>query len=277
MSRYLPAAIEIARAAGDLLMDHFGRTTATGKGGLDLVTEADLASEALIVTELRDRYPEHGVVAEESAPDAAGAGSPKERTWYVDPLDGTGNFSRSDPHFAVALGLVHDGLPVLGVVYNPARDQLFTAAPAEPDGEARCNGSTIQPAICAHSMETASLATDWPWDLALRQRTLTLLEMTASRVRQTKIRGCATLDLCDVALGRLDAYLHPGCMPWDLAAPIAVNRAVGQAILTCDRWWEVEPQPVVVAAPELLPKLRELTQIVVGKKLLRDWQGSGSL
>ena len=267
MSDFLPAAVAIARAAGDVLMQHFGTVGSQTKGGLDLVTEADLAAERLILHQLREQFPEHGVIAEESA--TATTTDPDAFTWYVDPLDGTGNFSRGDPHFAVSLGLVQQEQPVLGVVYNPARDEIFTAAPGEDDGQPRHNGVPIQPRPPASSLATATLASDWPWDLGLRQHTVRLLAATAPRVRQTKIRGCATLDLCDVARGMLDAYLHPGCKPWDLAGPLAVNRAIGNAVFTCPHWTVLESQPVVACAQSLQPQLQQLIDEVTDRPMRR--------
>ena len=271
LSNILPAAIDIARAAGAVLMEHFGHATRSGKGGLDLVTEADLASEALIVRQLHARFPEHRVVAEESASGDSTPVDGGELTWYVDPLDGTGNFSRSDAHFAVAIGLVHRDRPMLGVVYNPARDILFTAAEGEEGGEPRLNGTAIRRAAGADTLKSATIATDWPWELDLRQRTLSLLQAAAPGIRQTKIRGCATLDICDVARGFLDAYLHPGCMPWDLAGPLAINRAVGSTILTAERWRDVRSQPVMVAAPALAPLLGPLAA-ALSEKPLGMWE-----
>ena len=269
MSDYLPAAVAIARAAGDVLIRHFGTAGSKTKGGLDLVTEADLAAEKLILHQLRELFPDHEVIAEESA--TATATDPDAFTWYVDPLDGTGNFSRGDPHFAVSLGLVRQELPLLGVVYNPAREEIFTAAPGERDGQPRHNGVAIQPRPPASSLATATLATDWPWDLDLRQHTARLLAAAAPGVRQTKIRGCATLDLCDVARGTIDAYLHPGCKPWDLAGPLAVNRAVGTTVLTCPHWTTLESQPVVACAPSLQSHLQQLIDELTDRTM-RRWE-----
>ena len=94
-------------------------------------------------------------------------------------------FSR-DPHFAVALGLVQKGIPYLGVVYNPARDQLFSAAPQLPEGEARFNGQPIRTLSTSPTLGAASLGTDWPWDLDLRQHTAALLQHAAPHVRQNQ-------------------------------------------------------------------------------------------
>ena len=258
MPDILASAIRIARLAGDELMRYFGRVEASPKSGLDLLTEADLASEHLILSELRVEFPDHTFIAEESS------NSPPtgEWVWYIDPLDGTSNFSRCDPHFAVALGLVQRGKPYLGVVYNPAREQLFSAAPQLAGGEAFFNGRPIPTPSASPALSAASLGTDWPWDLGLRQHTAALLERAAPRVRQIKIRGCAALDLCDVALGILDAYLHPGCQAWDLAAPLAINAAVGTQLFSSDRLWGLSHQPIVACNPSLSQELEPLAALI---------------
>ncbi len=255
--------LEIAHRAGAELMRHYGHAQTTAKQDLDFLTQADLASEGLIVEKLAGNFPDHALVAEESG---AWAGQ-SEWVWYIDPLDGTSNFLRCDPHFAVALGLVRNGHPYLGVVYNPARDQLFSAAPRLPGGEARFNGRCIQPLPAAESLATASLGTDWPWSLDLRQHTLALLQHTVPRVRQIKIRGCAALDLCDVARGVLDAYLHPGCQPWDLAAAWVVNAAAGTALLGPERPWDLGNQPIAACAPSLVEEIQPLTRLLANQPL----------
>ncbi len=242
-------------------MRHFGRTQSTAKNGLDLLTEADLASERLILESLSAKFPTHTLVAEESGSTTRQS----EWTWHIDPLDGTSNFSRCDPHFAVALGLVRNGQPFLGVVYNPAKDQLFSAAPALSGGEARLNGIPIERLPAADSLATASLATDWPWSLDLRQHTLALLQDLAPRVRQIKIRGCAALDLCDVARGVLDGYLHPGCQSWDLAAAGVINSAVGTTLFGSDDLWSFsapQAQPVIACAPSLADEIHPLAALL---------------
>lgn len=263
MPDILARAIKIAHLAGAELMRYFGKVRATPKSGLDLLTEADLASERLILSKLQEEFPDHTYIAEES-PTSTPAG---EWVWYIDPLDGTSNFSRCDPHFAVALGLVQKGIPYLGVVYNPARDQLFSAAPQLPQGEARFNGQPIRTLSTSPTLGAASLGTDWPWDLDLRQRTAALLQHAAPHVRQIKIRGCAALDLCDVALGVLDAYLHPGCQAWDLAAPLAINAAVGIQLFSSDQLWGPSHQPIVACNPSLSRNIQPLAALIANRPL----------
>jgi len=245
-------------------MRHYGEVQTTPKSGLDLLTAADLASERLILGKLQEEFPAHTYVAEESSSTTTAAG---EWVWYIDPLDGTCNFSRCDPHFAVALGLVRNGRPYLGVVYNPARDQLFSAAPQLPGGEARLNGQLMQTRVASPTLAAASLGTDWPWSLELRRHTVALLEHAAPHVRQIKIRGCAVLDLCDVALGVLDAYLHPGCQAWDLAAALAINAAAGIKLFSSDPLWRLSPQPIAACVPSLTREIQPLAALISSQPL----------
>ena len=121
---YLETAVEIAREAGALLANYFERRVAFElKGDFDLVTEADRASEKLVVERLRTHFPSHGIVAEEGG----GHESPSEYRWFVDPLDGTTNFAHSFPMFNVTLGLEKAGEIIAGVIYDPIRQEMFTA------------------------------------------------------------------------------------------------------------------------------------------------------
>ncbi len=134
---YLESSIEIAREAGSLLAGYFERRVQFElKGEFDLVTEADRASERLILDRLRSRYPAHAVVAEESGSHAGAS----EYRWYVDPLDGTTNFAHGFPIFNVTLALERAGELIAGVIYDPTRDELFTA---EKGGGAFLNGRKI--------------------------------------------------------------------------------------------------------------------------------------
>src|SRR5271155_2102718 len=127
MSQFLEVAIETAREAGAILRHEFDRPKEISyKGEVDIVTESDRRSEALIVSRLRERFPDHGIIAEEGA-NVAGM----KYCWHVDPLDGTTNFAHGYPCFAVSMGLMEDGVPVAGVVFNPVSDELFGAARGE--------------------------------------------------------------------------------------------------------------------------------------------------
>lgn len=209
----------IAREAGAILMDHLNRVGYELKGEFDLVTEADRASERLVVSRLIDAFPTHGIVGEEGG----GQAGSSEYRWYVDPLDGTTNFAHGFPMFNVTLGLEHAGEMVAGVVYDPVRDEMFSA---EKGSGAFLNGKRIQVSQAA-KVDVALLATGFP----SRRRHLNVnvhfyyqLGMLSHGVRRA---GAAATDLAYVACGRLDGFWEFGLKPWDQAAGILLVTEAG--------------------------------------------------
>ncbi|MBM3724924.1 MAG: inositol monophosphatase [Acidobacteria bacterium] len=219
MASYLDTAIETAREAGAVLIHYLGRTGFELKGDFDLVTEADRASERLVVERLQARYPSHGIVAEEGG----GNESASEYRWYVDPLDGTTNFAHGFPMFNVTLGLERAGELIAGVVYDPVRDEMFHAAKGEG---AWLNNRRIHVSK-AKRVEDSLVATGFP----SRKRHLNVnvhfyyqLAMLSHGVRRA---GAAALDLAYVACGRLEAFWEFGLNPWDMAAGALLVREAG--------------------------------------------------
>lgn len=211
MADFLECATEIAHRAGSLLRYYFERHVRFElKGDFDLVTEADRASEKLIVEELTKRFPDHGIVAEEGS----GHESPSEYRWYVDPLDGTTNFAHAYPVYNVTLALEKAGELIAGVVFDPMRGELFTC---EKGGGAFLNGSRIHVSRTPR-MNESLFSTGFP----SRRRHLDVnihfyhqLAMASHGVRRG---GAAAIDLAYVACGRLDGYWEFGLSPWDMAA-----------------------------------------------------------
>ena len=211
MNSPLETAVEIAREAGALLVSFYERRVPFElKGEFDLVTEADLASEKLVVERLQSRFPQHGIVAEEGS----GHSSPSEYRWYVDPLDGTTNFAHSLPIFNVTLALERAGEMVAGVVFDPIRQEMFTA---ELGSGAWLNNRRIRVSAVSR-LESSLLCTGFP----TRRRHLNTnvhfyhqLAMATHGVRRT---GSAAIDLAWVACGRLDGFWEFGLNPWDMAA-----------------------------------------------------------
>ena len=211
MASYLETAVAIARESGALLADFFARRIPFElKGESDLVTEADRASERLVVERLTKHYPTHAIVAEEGG----GHESTSGFRWYVDPLDGTTNFAHSFPCFNVTLALEHQGELIAGVILDPIKEELFTA---ERGGGAFLNGNRIHVSKVA-KLESALVATGFP----SRKRHLSVnihfyhqLGMATHGVRRC---GSAAIDLAFVASGRLDAFWEFGLNPWDMAA-----------------------------------------------------------
>ena len=157
MTQYLEVAAAVARQAGAIVREGYGQAvTITHKGAIDLVTEFDKRSEAVILAQLRAAFPEHAVNSEESG---RAAGDAFE--WLVDPLDGTTNFAHKFPVFSVSIALTHHGRLIAGVVYDPLRDELFTA---EAGQGARLNGAPIQVSEIG-ALGQALLSTGFPYDV----------------------------------------------------------------------------------------------------------------
>jgi myo-inositol-1(or 4)-monophosphatase len=205
-------AVTIAREAGAILRERFGEPhDVRFKGTIDMVTEADQASEELIVSRLRTAFPEHGLLAEEGS-HAESASSPYR--WVIDPLDGTTNFAHGLPNFAVSIGLEEAGVPVVGVVYDPMRDELFSAVQG---GGARLNGEPIAVSTTDQLIRSL-LVTGFSYDFAVRGRQAETWRDFLTRVQAIRQTGSAALNLCYIAAGRLDGYWERGILPWDVAA-----------------------------------------------------------
>ncbi|HEX2908812.1 MAG TPA: inositol monophosphatase family protein [Phototrophicaceae bacterium] len=218
----------IAREAGTILMQYYNRPhQETVKGGItDIVTEADPASETLIVARLRAAFPDHHIVTEESGhlgADEDGAAY----AWHIDPLDGTVNFANNIPHFAVSMGLAErNGHPLVGVIYNPVADELFSAA--------RGHGVTLNDKPIQVSpitdLQRAILCTGFPYDSAINpNNNLREWMQFIQYTRGLRRFGSAALDLAYVAAGRFDGYWEQRIHSWDCVAGIVcVEEAGGQ-------------------------------------------------
>src|SRR6266568_9159758 len=220
---YLETAVEIAREAGALLANYFERRVAFElKGDFDLVTEADRASEKLVVERLRSHFPTHGIMAEEGG----GHESPSGYRWFVDPLDGTTNFAHSFPMFNITLGLERAGELIAGVVYDPIRQELFTA---ERGSGAYLNNRRIR---VSNTRRLADSLASTGFPSRKRHHNVNIhfyyqLAMASHGVRRT---GSAALDLAYVACGRLDAFWEFGLKPWDMAAGTLLVTEAGGAV-----------------------------------------------
>jgi len=218
-------AIDAARDAGVLLMQRLGVAKVHNKGDIDLVTEADLASEKLIIERIRSYYPQHAILAEESGEAETSGGKSSEWKWIIDPLDGTTNYAHSYPCFCVSIALEHAGVLEVGVVYDPVRDEMFAAE--------RGNGATLNDRkITVSSIEElkdAMVCTGFPYNVRERAdftRDFANFTMAAQAVRRD---GSAALDLAYVACGRFDGFWEDGLSPWDIAAgKILIEEARGR-------------------------------------------------
>jgi myo-inositol-1(or 4)-monophosphatase len=211
MDQLLKQSIKIAREAGAILMEFFHRRVRVEyKGEVDLVTEADRASEQLILAELRRWFPDHAIVAEESGTHAGHSGY----RWYVDPLDGTTNFAHGFPIFAVSLGLEKDGEMVAAVVYDPTRDELFSAARGQG---ASLNGGRIRVSSIAR-LEESLVATGFPSRKRHENPNIHFYHQMNMRSHGVRRPGAAAVDLAYVACGRLEGFWEFHLHPWDVAA-----------------------------------------------------------
>jgi myo-inositol-1(or 4)-monophosphatase len=247
VSSSIVVATEAAREAGALLMDFYQRRIPYQlKGEFDLVTEADKAAENLIVGRLKKEFPDHTIVAEEGG----GQERHSEYEWFIDPLDGTTNFAHSFPVFAVSIGLQRQGQMIAGVVFDPTRNELFTA---EHGGGAFMNGDRLRVSNTS-TVEASLVATGFP----SRRRHLNVnvhfyyqLAMLSHGVRRA---GAAALDLAYVACGRLDGFWEFGLKPWDMAAGwLLVEEAGGIAT-------DMQGQPLSLESPHMMADNRVLHQ-----------------
>ncbi len=220
MASYLETATEIAREAGALLAHHFERGISYDlKGDFDLVTEADRASEKLVVERLHSYFPAHSVLGEEGGlREKAG-----EYCWYVDPLDGTTNFAHGYPAFNVTIGLERAGEMIAGVIFDPIRQEMFAA---ELGGGAFLNGRRIHVSK-APRMDSALLATGFPSRKRHENVNVHFFHQVSMMSHGIRRSGSAAIDLAYVACGRLEGFWEFGLNPWDMAAGLLLVREAG--------------------------------------------------
>jgi myo-inositol-1(or 4)-monophosphatase len=224
-------AIELATAAGALLREGYGRAhVPERKGRIDLVTEYDRRSEALILAGIGRRFPGHAVLAEESGAHLAGAGAPAVR-WVVDPLDGTTNFAHNYPFFCVSIAAEVEGRLAAGAVYDPVRDEMFAAAAGHG---ATLDGVTLRVSDVPR-VDDALLVTGFPYDVREHpERSLPLFQAFLVRAQALRRDGSAALNLCYVACGRFDGFWEGHLSPWDMAAGALLVREAGGLVTAYD-------------------------------------------
>ncbi|OGT88682.1 MAG: inositol monophosphatase [Gammaproteobacteria bacterium RIFOXYA12_FULL_61_12] len=215
-------AVRAARAAGKLLMQYYDRVeslTIADKSRNDFVTEVDRGAEREIIQILRRAYPNHAILAEES-----GEHNGNDYQWIIDPLDGTTNYLHGFPQFAISIACTHKGELLSGVIYDPLKDEMFTA---DRGGGARLNDRRLR-VTSRKSLEGALIGTGFPFR---DQRHLdTYTEMFKAMIKDTaglRRPGSAALDLAYVAAGRLDGFWELGLSPWDFAAGALLVREAG--------------------------------------------------
>ncbi|MHB1058259.1 MAG: inositol monophosphatase family protein [Rhodanobacter sp.] len=219
---HVTIAARAARSAGNVILRYMNRIDGLNiveKQQMDFVSEVDKLAEAEIIKELRRAYPDHAILAEESG--AIGKGP---LTWVIDPLDGTHNYLRGIPHFGVSIALLEKGVPIHAVVFDPLRDELYTAS--KGDG-AYLNDRRMRVSK-RENLGGAMIATGFPF--RQREHLVPQLDMTRAILGQAEdIRrsGSAALDLAYVAAGRYDGYFEIGLKPWDMAAGVLLVHEAG--------------------------------------------------
>jgi myo-inositol-1(or 4)-monophosphatase len=293
-NKELAFAIELSRRAGDVLMDRYERLERIDfKTARDVVTEADLLSEELVIAAIRERFPADAILAEESgahaatgapadaaggagaigppadvaaatgatgAPaDAAGGGAPASgRIWVIDPLDGTVNYANGLPVFCVSIGLVIDDRPSVGVVLDPTRSETFAAT---ADGPATLNGRPIR------ASEKDKLS-DYVISLGLSGRSVVARARALRKeIRVSRSMGSAALGLAYVANGRFDAFVQETSLSaWDIAAAGLIAERAGAVVTPFDgsRWYDpakpTRRAGIVAAPPAFHERIRKLAR-----------------
>jgi myo-inositol-1(or 4)-monophosphatase len=247
---WVPQASEIAREAGARLREFFAQGVETEyKGDVDVVTIADRTVEKLIRTRLSEVFPDHGVYGEEGTRDRLGG----EFRWYVDPLDGTTNFAHGFPQFCVSMGLEQrpstlkpeeDGTLVAGVIYDPLRDELFSA---EKGKGAFLNGKPIRTSPISKLAE-ALLATGFPSRKRHASPNIHFYQEFTLRSHGVRRAGSAALDLAYVAAGRLEGFWEFNLNPWDTAAGILlVEEAGGRVTDFAGRGYRIDSREILAS------------------------------
>lgn len=220
IKQYHTIAIEVAEAGGKVLRDNWNQVLQIREKSApgDLVTQVDQLSEDVVISAIREHYPTHAILSEESGMHKT---QEEDFLWVIDPLDGTTNYTHHHPMVAVAVALLYQGKPIVGVVYNPIYNELFEAAKGHG---ARLNGAPISVTETL-LLPKSLLATGFAYD-----RTQTPNNNYAQFCHMTSLSqgvrrgGSAALDLAFVAAGRLDGFWERGLQPWDIAAGAILGR-----------------------------------------------------
>lgn len=228
MSEALQFIQRLARQAGDILREGYGNVRhIQHKGAIDLVTEFDKRSEEVILAAIQREFPEHAILAEESGRNK----TISEYQWVVDPLDGTTNFANGIPIFSVTISLFKNDSPILGVTYDPLREEMFSTESGQGatlnDRPIHVSGRT--------NLADAVISTGFPYDLRTNPRNnLEQFVQFQLRTRAVRHLASAALDCAWTAMGRLDGYWEFGVQPWDVGAGALLVREAGGRVTSTD-------------------------------------------
>ena len=257
MTDILTVAVEAAHAGGEVLVSLYQQPRAVDvkTSRADLVTDADRASEAAILSSVRRACPDARVLAEEGG----ASGSAEGLRWIIDPLDGTANYAAHIPHWCVSIGVEDAEGLVVGVVYDPLREETFAALRGEGG---TLNGRPLEVRDVG-ALEQALLATGFSYEHSQRADHLAGVQAMVLEARGIRRMGSAALDLAYVACGRMDGFWERGLRPWDLAAGIVLVREAGGEVSPLEPGTDpLQTGAVVAAGPALhrvlAPRLREI-------------------
>ena len=237
----LTIATDLARQAGALLREGYDQVTEVNyKGEIDLITEFDLRSEQLLVKGIQQAFPNDAIMAEEKG--LVGEG---EHCWFIDPLDGTTNFAHGIPIFVISLAFAQGSQPLLGVIYDPTRDELFHAT---IDGGAWLNDRRLH-VSAATTLNESLLSTGFPYDMRTNpDNNLDHFARLILQSRGVRRLGAAALDLAYVASGRFDGYWEMRLWPWDWGAGLLMVKEAGGLVTRIDGGEEVFAEPTSILA-----------------------------
>ena len=241
--------VSLGKQSGEILRNSFGQILQVDhKGVIDLVSEADRRSEQFLLSTIRQHFPADTIVAEESG-ELAGTG---DYTWYIDPLDGTVNYVHGLPIYSISIAYAQRGELRLGVVYDPMRDECFSA---ELGQGAWLNGQPIHPTPTS-DLDHALLVTGFPYDIRTNpDNNLDHYAHFALRTQGVRRLGSAALDLCYVACGRFDGFWELRLNAWDVAAGVLIARQAGARVTNIAGGSDFmsSPQSILAANPHLHP------------------------
>jgi myo-inositol-1(or 4)-monophosphatase len=233
---------QLVRDAGTILQQYFNQDSVKEfqKEGVDFTTEADKKVDTYLQKQLKKEFPSSNFLTEETAPEDYSSLAKAENMWVIDPLDGTINFSRRHPNFAISIALMHKGEVKMGIVYAPLLDKLYFARSDQEN--AYLNDKIIHTSITSELRES-TVACDWSWDLEKRKTLIKWLGCIAGDVRQIKSMGSAAADLSSLGEGKIDGYINSGLKPWDTAAASIIIQKAGGIVTTSkgEKWDPFNP------------------------------------
>jgi len=243
-SEFFFEARQVARRAGEIVREGFGSVHKIEfKGQIDLVTDYDRKSEEHILSHLQDRFPRHSFHGEESG--LISGNSTTRYKWFIDPIDGTTNFAHGVPFFAVSIALLEDGHPIIAVVFDPLRSELFAAVRGY---NSTLNGEPIRVSTTSN-LNNALLATGFPYDVRISEdNNLYQFNRLTRSCQGVRRLGSAALDLCYTACGRLDGYWELRLHPWDMAAGGLIVQAAAGTTTDIDGAKDWLKTPSIVAS-----------------------------